>query len=418
LLERCDIPQEPNTLSVQDFKRKYFNAQRAVLIRNITQGWRAASAWRSWENLTQEYGARRFFVGRRPPMVGEVEPLRNFLAYMTSDAALKDPRPLYLWDDAVAQVKYTAPSLRHPVQDTAMPNVITGLGGGLRALSAQLTVGPACTGSHMHKHNHAFCVLVHGLKYWILRPRQREGTAPPNAVRVVEEEESYHPRDFIKASATRNHRGQEWWRTRTPGLQECTQQEGDFLYVPNSDHHLVINLWPSIAVNHEFEKDGEPEVEDAEDLMEQARHDAVHHGGAQGGATAGLEAERILAGLLDQERRLRTQLEDSAPGSAAKSKAKLELQELENRIEALEDRIEALAVQSGAAAEDTEEEEREAKQCLQHRHCVLCRETGCAWCIASEECVPENRAMCQSASDEVGSSGLRQSCPTKVEQDL
>ena len=29
--------------------------------------------------------------------------------------------------------------------------------------------------------------------------------------------------------------------------------------------------------------------------------------------------------------------------------------QLENRIEALEDRIEALAVQSGAAAEDTEE---------------------------------------------------------------
>ena len=32
----------------------------------------------------------------------------------------------------------------------------------------------------------------------------------------------------------------------------CVQHAGDMIYVPNTFQHLVLNLWPSAAVNHEF----------------------------------------------------------------------------------------------------------------------------------------------------------------------
>jgi hypothetical protein len=30
------------------------------------------------------------------------------------------------------------------------------------------------------------------------------------------------------------------------------QRAGDLIYVPSEWHHHILNLWPSIAVNHEF----------------------------------------------------------------------------------------------------------------------------------------------------------------------
>ena len=52
----------------------------------------------------------------------------------------------------------------------------------------------------------------------------------------------------------KRQRGEEWWKHKDKLRKqwECTQQPGDFIFVPNTFSHLVVNLWPSAAINNEF----------------------------------------------------------------------------------------------------------------------------------------------------------------------
>jgi len=212
-------------------------------------------------HLEHEYDAGVYYVGIKPPASGKVSSFRAFSRYMKSPEALSDPRPNYLWDDAIAH-QLIETGRRHLIEDTEVPAVVAGLNRAIpekiRCLSATVTMGPACTGSHFHSHNHAFCTLVAGLKYWIMLSPEAQLMQP----HPVHQDDlmSMHPRDYIRALQA--VRGSEWWRTQTPGMSECTQQPGDFLFVPNGYAHMVLNLWPSAAVNHEFRQDGQPEKAD------------------------------------------------------------------------------------------------------------------------------------------------------------
>ena len=46
---------------------------------------------------------------------------------------------------------------------------------------------------------------------------------------------------------------------------ECTQLPGDVMYIPEAYEHLVLNLWPSAAVNMEFHVGKRPDEETDED---------------------------------------------------------------------------------------------------------------------------------------------------------
>ena len=130
-----------------------------------------------------------------------------------------------------------------------------------------MTIGPACSGSHFHAHDEAFCTLVHGLKYWVIRDLNENCTNPPvfGDLGEVERHHAYDPdpgcneryMDYTgpvegHLRALRHRRGKEWWRKKWPHQMECTQRPGDLIYVPQQYQHYIINLWPSAAMNHEF----------------------------------------------------------------------------------------------------------------------------------------------------------------------
>ena len=64
-----------------------------------------------------------------------------------------------------------------------------------------------------------------------------------------------HPRDVLRGLEAL--RGGEWWEGKTPGLLECVQREGDMIFLPRQYGHLVMNLWPSVAVNSHLDNDHE-----------------------------------------------------------------------------------------------------------------------------------------------------------------
>jgi len=212
--------------------------------------------------------------------------MSSFLDYMSSSDALNLPR--YIWDDANEKVRYQGgqvrhpsmedteanpnpnpdpnPNWRHPMEDTEVPDVIAHLGNVqnegsddtlLGAKAASFTMGPACTGSYWHGHDDAFCVLVHGRKYWALSNETEkinkmndvlrgDGSDGENGYGQTSNRYGLGPHDGLTSKSYINYlrsvRGIDWWKGEggDTGIEilECTQQPGDLIYIPRSYMHL------------------------------------------------------------------------------------------------------------------------------------------------------------------------------------
>jgi len=258
LISHCDIPQEDNTLTIAEFKERYYDKMKPVLIKNVTSEWVASKKWLNYTTLEDEYGDETYTVGVVPPSMARQETLRSYFQYLKSKNATQDRMPQYLWHNALSFDNTAGENLngtRVMIEDTETPKWIANIEQA-SLLSATTTVGPACSGSHYHQHNNAFCVLVVGMKHWIL--------GSPDGIdwQHMEKEHGFdhnglHPRDFITKMALHENRTTAWWKREPAGpfrksLLGCTQHAGDFIFIPNGYGHAVINLWPSAAVNHEF----------------------------------------------------------------------------------------------------------------------------------------------------------------------
>ena len=61
------------------------------------------------------------------------------------------------------------------------------------------------------------------------------------------------------------------WEQRYDGMLECVQGKGDFLYIPEGFHHVVLNVWPSVGVAHEFVLPSQQEILEKEREEELAK---------------------------------------------------------------------------------------------------------------------------------------------------
>ena len=129
--------------------------------------------------------------------------------------------PSYLFDNALAR---NAPAL---LRDFSTPSFFRGM----RAHPAQLSVGPAGSGSPFHAHQDAWNALITGTKQWLFvpPPRQLVSTSPPTQWlhRYLAGEHDGGAADSSGASSERP--------------MSCWQRAGDIVYVPDSWSHAVIN---------------------------------------------------------------------------------------------------------------------------------------------------------------------------------
>jgi len=157
LRDRCDIPVE-SALTPAEFMERYFLRQRPVIIRRNSwpQSWEANTTWRTREALAAANGKQSFLAGHKPPTMGGIVRMDDFLEEMTSAAVLAlEVAPRYIWDTLAGGDALLHPGHRHPLEDTTVPAVFvneTSQGPRLAVKSAALTVGPACTGSDFHQH--------------------------------------------------------------------------------------------------------------------------------------------------------------------------------------------------------------------------------------------------------------------------
>lgn len=409
LMDRCDIAQETATLSREDFKRKYFDTKLPVMVRGAAAEWAALKEWSTLDRLTARYGDSPMWVGQRPPMLSRLNKLSEFIEYMRSPQALRDPRPSYLWDNAMSWAVLNGTNKRHPVEDTEVPGFMLQLP--VDVLSMSFTMGGACTGSHMHKHNHAFCSLIAGLKYWLLVAPKEYSKNPKGSyeppVDRSDDQQGYHPRDFIASMA--NRRGAQWWVNRTPGMLECTQRPGDVIYVPISYLHLIVNLWPSTAVNHEFQQPGVEEVDDPNERQEAQEgqdEEQRHHESLANTCmliNGWTTKEQLVSMTPDKKRRVVVQGLFKAGKGTKAALLKMGASQL---LRLCGDGEEDAATAHG----EKEAEQIEFSRCEKFRSCEVCRTGGCAWCVLDGACMPEGSMSCRSQDDEVGTQGKRQTC--------
>jgi len=261
LNSRCDIPRvDASKLSFSEFRDTYMANMAPVLLANATKGWLAGHAWSSPQELTKRYGSLPVFVGQRPPHMLNVKSMDEFLRYMASNASRLDREPLYLWDDALLQTTLNGNlTRRHPIEDTSVLGHIASLPqkqADLEVTSASFTIGPACSGSPFHQHDYALNALLHGTKYWLLSPLTAANSIPVEVTRGAQ----IHPRRLLEelaAERTGGGTGGGWWLNKTNGIQECVQHAGEALFLPAGHFHAVLNLWPSVAANIEFQLRGE-----------------------------------------------------------------------------------------------------------------------------------------------------------------
>ena len=241
-----------SSLTPEEFSTGYFNPGKPVIIMNTTKGWLAESSWRSQSELKKRYGDKHHFIGKLSPLsetnLRQSKTMQEFLSYMTSATALNSTFPDMLWEDIHSWVRYHQAHERHPIEDTGVPEIIQGLAKlagetfKTEVKSAAVSMGPACGGQTVTKKKDVFSALVAGLRYWVLDAKDL----------ATSDVENIAPNDYIARLA--KLRGDPWWTpSKTSRLLECTQREGEVLFVPRDRSQLVINLWPSAAVHHEFQ---------------------------------------------------------------------------------------------------------------------------------------------------------------------
>jgi len=250
LRSRCDFAVAENTIDPALFKELYVDTRTPVLIRNMTSDWPASSLWNTAASLSKEYPDTELWVGYGHDLKegGVKMTISEFLTHTAANTSVAGERPGYVTDNGLDNARFEVADQersRHPLEDSRFPHVLDSLPASTKVLGMHFTAGGACTGTHIHVHNHAWCALVGGLKWWGIADSGGEFEAPEEL-----EDFHYHARDYL------NHlkmgSAEPWWEQRYDGMLECVQGAGDFLYVPAGYLHVVVNIWPSIGVAHEF----------------------------------------------------------------------------------------------------------------------------------------------------------------------
>lgn len=268
---RCDLAQEDNTIDAATFKAKYVDKRIPVLIRNMTSDWPASTLWNDASQLAALYPDLKMWVGygHDPSDGGTQMSLKQFLDSSALNESIAGDRPPYLNDNGWNGVRYDTMNEqrgRHPLEDSKFPAILDALPEATRIIGMHFTAGGGCTGTHIHEHSHAWCALIGGLKWWGIADTHGSFEAPDEL-----EDFHYHARDYLNhlkmGSST------PWYEQRYDGMLECVQGKGDFLYIPEGFHHVVLNVWPSVGVAHEFvlpnqQREEELEVKQQMDLAD------------------------------------------------------------------------------------------------------------------------------------------------------
>lgn len=223
-----------------------------VIIRGLTEGWRAQERWRSAEAFVRHYGDMPLKVHEMVSVSGMGKgtelwlPARDYIEY--AERAVVDA-PFYVFQKKFVDGEHDA-LFEDYVRPPLFADDLWDLTPELRAGFSQnrfFCLGGERTGSALHVDPHftgAWNALLCGEKRWVLFPPD----APPDEIGVPAE-----LRDRLRTPSAY------WWHDWYPklaadgfgarlGMREVVQRAGETIYVPAGWWHAVLNHGWTIAV--------------------------------------------------------------------------------------------------------------------------------------------------------------------------
>lgn len=272
---RCDIDERFDLPSPEEFHEDYLSLNRPVIVRAALQqgGYDASQDW-SLPRLLQRYERESVAVGSIPywnvfNTTGSVRTLHEFIRSFHSAAPAgshsdKDgtvaaaPEYAFSAEPCNTWLECSLGMLPAFVRDSPGGRDIVQLGQQQRPnledqgastevvrntqVNKQFYLGGPRTGAPFHYHYDAVNVLAFGEKRWFLQP-------PARAEYSIEAPALWYQRRGLADNPESQEGG---------GVLECTQRDGDVMFVPASWGHATLNVEASIGVAYElrFEQQG------------------------------------------------------------------------------------------------------------------------------------------------------------------
>ena len=241
-------------IAKEDFNPQIFaehiSALKPFIVRGLGREWKMRESWRR-ERFLHTHGDLKFKTGAigYASMLGWEMPemsLREYVAYMDQPVtAGKYNRtiaqqgypgvPLYIFHNDVTN---THPTLAADFDDFDVLETVSkwaGLSAGSDSgkTAVQFYFGPVNSGAQPHTHSHAWNMLAWGSKLWYFWP-------PADSFYTTTPVRPYVDR-VINNKTAREHEG-------VADPITCTQEAGDFVYVPQMWGHSAVNLETTIGV--------------------------------------------------------------------------------------------------------------------------------------------------------------------------
>lgn len=243
----CPIPRvDARNLTLEVFERDFLSTGRPVFITNVIKNWPVKELWRRTE-LAEDHSLKEFMVGNIPYgfIFGENHGMAPLFKYLQSiDQAVKEPaeEPMYIFDSKILHNK----KFFNLAEEAPFPAVIFQ---GLRPKHwyPQFFLGPINSGAPFQVHCPAVNGVVFGDKRWLLYPPAKAFFSKKHT------HPWYNEAEKIIQEAAKTGSPVVFPETDAGIPLECTQREGDLIYLPPFWGHAILNLAESIGLAIEFD---------------------------------------------------------------------------------------------------------------------------------------------------------------------